>query len=74
MQEPICYTPEELECVNKVNDETSSCLKPCSGLLVNSFSKVDWGLTEGMKKLMPMMKNYDNFKIITEYPFGESGK
>ena len=70
MQEQVCTSPEELECVNKVNDETSSCLKPCSGLLVNSFSKVDWG----MKKLTLILENYNNYKKITGYPSGENGK
>ena len=74
MQEQVCTSPEELECVNKVNDETSSCLKPCSGLLVNSFSKVDWVLTKGMKKLKPILENYNNYKKITGHPSGENGK
>ena len=74
MQDPVCSSPGELECVNKVNAETSSCLKPCSGLLVNSFSKVDWGLTKGMKKLKPILENYNNYKKITGHPSGENGK
>ena len=74
MQDSVCSSPGELECVNKVNAETSSCLKPCSGLLVTSFSKVNWGLTKGMKKLKPILENYNNYKKITGYPSGENGK
>ena len=71
LQDPVCTSPEELECVNKVNAEPSNCLKPCSGLLVNSFSNVEVG---DMKKLMPILENYNTYKKITGYPSGENGK
>ena len=29
----------KLECVNNIIVDTSECLKPCSGLIVSSFSK-----------------------------------
>ena len=71
LQEPVCTSPEELECVNKVNAGISNCLKPCSGLLVTSFSKVEVG---GKKKLLPILENYNTYKKITGYPSGENGK
>ena len=64
---------EELDCVNKITVETSRCLKPCSGLLVSSFLKAD--VSEGdMDNLLPILDHYDNYKKITDYPSGESGK
>ena len=68
----VCSSPKELECANKVDTETAYCLKPCSGLYVTSFSRSD--VTDGMENLMPILENYNNYKRISEYPSGESGK
>ena len=72
VKEPICSSPKDLECVKKVNVDTSTCLKPCSGLIVTSFSKKS--VTKSVEKLFPILKDYNKFKIITEYPPGETGK
>ena len=37
---PMC-SPNENECVNKIQNETSNCLSPCSGLTVTSFSETE---------------------------------
>jgi len=63
-QEPLCYK-EELRCVNKVNIETSSCRKPCSGLIVTSYSKTT---RDNHFENLPYLKDYENFKIITLNP------
>ena len=74
LQEPLCYAVKELECVNlaKVNVDTSSCLKPCSGLIITSFAKSDKNLD--LDSRLPLMDEYNNYKKITQYPSGYNGK
>ena len=74
IQEPLCSDVKELECVNlaKVNVDTSSCLKPCSGLIITSFAKSDKNLD--LDSRLPFMDEYNNYKKITRYPSGYNGK
>ena len=72
VQEPVCSSAEDLECVKKFNIDSSNCLKPCSGLIVTSFSK--FSVTKGLENLVPILKDYNNFKTLTEYPAGQTGK
>ena len=53
MQDPVCSSSKDLQCTSKVNVKTSTCLKPCTGLIVNSFSKLD--VTQGKENLMPIL-------------------
>ena len=71
VQEPICCSAKDLECVKKLDVNSSSCLKPCSGLHVTSFSKT--AAPNGLENLAPLLKDYDKYKKITEYPRGQSG-
>ena len=51
--------------------ETPNCLKPCSGLLVTSFYK-----SEQKRKFDDISRisgAYDNYKKISEYPYGYTG-
>ena len=67
----MCSSLQELECVRKTSVETSSCMKPCSGLIVTSYFKFD--VTNGMENLMPIIEDYNNFKTNTEFPSWDSG-
>ena len=58
--------------MNEVNIDSSSCLKPCSGLIVTSFSKT--AVTKGSKNLDPILNDYNKYKTITDYPRGQNGK
>ena len=57
-----------MECVKiEINNvDTSSCLKPCSGLIVTSFSKTD--KNNDLENLFPVFTDYNNFKRITPIP------
>ena len=71
-KEPLCYA-QKLECVNTVPVDTSSCMKPCSGLIVTSFDKSE--KDKNIEILYPQMwRQYNNFKTIPEYPPGFTGK
>ena len=71
IQEPLC-TFHELECVNKMKVDTSSCLKPCSGLIVTSLIKSD--SEKKLENLLPNYAAYNKYKKITQYPSGSDGK
>ena len=59
-------------CVNNIEVDTSSCLKPCSGLIVTSVIKSD--KNRNLEKLLPYVDEYINYKKITKYPVGFDGK
>ena len=61
-----------MKCVKKIRVDTSGCLEPCSGLLITSFAKSDQG--ENMEDLIPIFKDYDRYKNISQYPSGINGK
>ena len=67
MQDPICSS-KELECVNNVKVGNFSCLYPCSGLIVTSFSRSK--LKSNLDELIPMIQEYNQYKIITQNPKG----
>ena len=47
--------------------DTSSCLKPCSGLIVTSFSKSK--LENDLETLFPIIREYNFYKRVTRYPY-----
>ena len=61
-----------MKCVNNIEVDTSSCLKPCSGLIVTSVIKSD--KNRNLEKLLPYVDEYINYKKITKYPVGFDGK
>ena len=62
-----------VKCVDKIPFETSSCIKPCSGLIVTSFSKsVEY---KDLELLYPkILTQYNKYKIISIYPPGLIGR
>ena len=62
-----------LNCVQNIKFDTSHCIKSCSGLIVTSFSKYGDSKTDSIS-LKPLVKAYDEYKKITEYPTGYTGK
>ena len=70
-KEPLC-SAQKLDCVDKISVDTSSCMKPCSGLIVTSFSKsVEY---KKLDILYPKIwRQYNNFKTISTYPPGLTG-
>ena len=52
--------------MNQVKVDTSSCLKPCSGLIVTSFAKSK--LENDLETLFPIFGQYNQYKRITTYP------
>ena len=59
MKVPVCVSFEQLNCVIKTKVDTSGCLKPCSGLIITTFSK-----SERDKKwdnVMSIFKDYDKY-------------
>ena len=70
-KDPVCY-PLKQECVTKIPIDTSGCMKPCSGLIVTSFAKLE--KPKNLELLYPQMwRQYNNFKIISTYPPGLIG-
>ena len=66
-KETLCTSSQELEdCVNNVKVDTSSCLKPCSGLIVTSFVKSE--LKKNLETLFPIFGQYKLYKKVTTYP------
>ena len=70
-QETLCTSPQELDCVNNVKVDTSSCLKSCSGLIVTSFAKSE--LKTDLETLFPIFKEYNKYKKVTSFPSGANG-
>ena len=70
-KETLCTSPQELDCVNNVKVDTSSCLKPCSGLIVTSFAKSK--LENDLETLFPILGHYNDYKKVTTYPSGANG-
>ena len=65
----------KLECVNNIIVDTSECLKPCSGLIVSSFSKhIPHQDNEIIENLHLIMRDYNRYKKITRYPAGFDGR
>ena len=71
MKELICQTPNEMRCMKKINVDSSLCLKPCSGLVVTSFSKSK--INKNLEHIFPDYMAYNNYKKITAYPSGYKG-
>ena len=70
-QENVCNSPQELECTNNVKVDTSSCLKPCSGLIVTSFYKSQ--LKKELATLFPIFGDYNLYKKVTTHPSVANG-
>ena len=58
--------------MEKVEVDTTGCLEPCSGLLITSFAKSDQ--EENIEDLIPIFKDYDRYKNISQYPSGINGE
>ena len=67
LQESLC-TLQKLECVENIKIDTSSCLKPCTGLIVTSLSKSK--SEQSMKNLHSLERSYNLFKKKSLYPEG----
>ena len=70
-KEPFC-SAQKLDCVDKISVDTSSCMKPCSGLIVTSFTKSE--KSKNVELYYPKIwRQYNNFKTISSYPPGLIG-
>ena len=56
----------DMECMNKVMVDTSSCLKPCSGLIITTLAKTE--PRRNLETLFSDFGNYKNYKIDTGHP------
>ena len=57
--------------MNNVKVDTSSCLKPCSGLIVTSFYKSEQ--KKNLETLFPIFGEYEIYKKVTTYPAASNG-
>ena len=64
-EDHICSSMD-VECVNKVKVDTSSCLKPCAGLIITTLAKTE--PSRKLDTLFPDFKNYESYKKVTGYP------
>ena len=70
IQEPLCSL-SGIHCANNVTVDSSNCLKPCTGLIVTSYSKSNEEMD--LEKLFPFLKAYDKYKKLTPFPSGYYG-
>ena len=70
-QEPFC-NDSGIKCASETKVTTSSCLKPCSGFIINGFSKSD--MTKSLENVFPVFESYDDYKKITPFPSSDKGK
>ena len=68
LQDPVCSSLKYLQCMGKTNVHSSTCLKPCSGLIITSFMKSEQ--TKNFQDHLPFIGSYNKYKKITEYPSG----
>ena len=54
-----------------MNPGTSTCLKPCSGLIVTGFTKSK--MNEGLENILPMKEAYNDYKKVTQAPSAFKG-
>ena len=69
---PLCDA-KDLECVTKTKKtkvDTSSCLKPCSGLIINTSQFRE---KKNIEELFPTFGDYNKYKKITKYPSNKNG-
>ena len=59
--------------MKNIYHDTSSCMKPCSGLVVTSFFKTDEKKDLGSLYSM-IVEQYNDFKKITAHPPGLMGR
>ena len=60
-----------MKCVYNIKVNDSNCFKPCSGLLVTSFSKFDTNIN--LKNLLPIFVEYDNYKTLFQQSSRNNG-
>ena len=72
IQAPLCSS-EQMDCINNISSvDTSGCLKPCSGLIVTSFTKTQEGRI--MDNWLNVLEDYYIFKKVTPFPAEILGK
>ena len=63
-----------MKCLNTLQVDTSDCLKPCSGLIVTSFSKSIQSFSGSTEDPLSVIKqDYDQYKESTQFPTGKPG-
>ena len=63
---------KQMNCIENIKVDTSDCLKPCSGLIVTSFTKTQEN--RNMDNWLTVLDDYQVYKKVTVVPFGETGK
>ena len=71
IQETLC-TSKDNECVSKIESDDSFCLKPCSGLIVTSFTRLD--ANNAVQDVAAIYKTYNKYKKVTQYPSRYKGR
>ena len=57
--------------MDNISVDTSTCTKPCSGLVITGFNKFQE--PEKLKNLFPILGDYNKYKKITFFPPGLIG-
>ena len=57
--------------MNSINVDTSTCRKPCSGVVTTGLNKIQE--PEKLKNLFPILGDYNKYKKITFFPPGLIG-
>ena len=65
-------TSKKMHCVRNIKIKNSSCMKPCSGFIVNSLYKSEQ--IRNLEKLFPVFGAYNHYKKVTPNPQGYDGK
>ena len=71
-EDPVCSEKKKM-CVETIKVDTQTCLKPCAGLIVTSYSEAEQ--KKNPEDLFPLYKVYNQYKGITSYnDYGYTGK
>ena len=65
IQDPLCSS-EQMDCVHNITVDTTDCLKPCSGLIVTSFTKTREN--RNFDNWLTVLDDYRFYKKVTTFP------
>ena len=75
IKEPICHTTRQRECAKNVQVHSNLCLKPCSGQIVTSFSKLNpRDKSDIERQVSEEMNVYGEHTKWVKYPKGSPGQ
>ena len=63
----------ELKCIKSVKNDKAKCLRPCSGLIVTGYHRID-DISEYQDIEHYFLEGYNHYKKVTQAPSAYKGK